>query len=117
MKIQVRKILTQNRKKVVMALALLYALVNLPSAIAQTFYSNIPDFYQHQRKGPVKNRIEDPTWEVNNVGANVGWCLQASTVNQFWFFKKKGYNTLIDDAIGPPPDWLPAVSDAISDLN
>jgi hypothetical protein len=63
----------------------------------------------------VKNGIEDPTWEVYN-GDDVGWCFQASTVNQFWFFKKKGYPTLLDDAIAPPPKWLPAVSDAISDL-
>jgi hypothetical protein len=91
------------------------ALVILPSGNAQTFYSNVPDFYQHQKKGPAKNQIEDPTWETFEK-SNVGWCLQASTVNQFFFFKKKGYHTLFDDTAAPPPKWLPAINDAIEIL-
>lgn len=81
----------------------------LTPANAQTWYPNIPDFYQHQKYGPGNNQIEDPDWEKGG-----GWCFDVSTINQFFFFKKKGYNGLLDnDVTSGPPKWLPASSAAV----
>lgn len=85
-------------------------LATVPAADAQSFYPNIPDFYQHQKFGPGNNNLEDPNWEAGTN--NFGWCFYLSTVNQFFFLKKKGYNSLLlNDVTGPPPKWLPAVNE------
>ena len=92
--------------------ALACTLCFVPKGNAQTFYSNVPDFFQHQKWGTGDNKVEDPEWEKDG-----GWCFYASTINQFFFLKKKGYNgLLINDTIADPPKWLPASSAEIKQL-
>src|SRR5271165_595329 len=92
--------------------ALFCTLWLVPASNAQTFYSNVPDFFQHQKWGTGNNMVEDPNWEKD-----AGWCFYASTVNQFFFLKKKGYTgLLVNNTIAGPPKWLPASSAEIEAL-
>lgn len=75
------------------------ALALLGSAhAAEVFAPNIPDFFQHQRwgvDGTNPDAYADSDWEKDG-----GWCYQASMLNTFYFFEKKGgFDSILPDAI------------------
>ncbi len=69
-----------------------------PAWTAPSFQGDTTDFFQHQKWGT--DAGGDRVWERGR-----GWSLQASVLNQLYYWKKKGYATL-PDGITQNANWL-----------
>jgi hypothetical protein len=98
------------------------------------FKPNIPDFYQHQKAGPLVNVPNDSDMNFNNPVPQPavvpsydlsptwwedggGWCCVAAFVNSFYFLEKTdGYDGLFTRTGGEGKSWQELMIYAVEDM-